>query len=103
MIAARRGNAMPSRLAIFVLFVNLSPVHLSHAQQVTSEVVIPGASVNDGYQIGWTTCGIDGQLYRHPADGHLRSVMRVARDGSTLIYALPDEGFPMLLHPMGTA
>ena len=72
----------------------------STAQQITNDVVIQGASVNDGYG-DWLTCGVDGQVYRHPG-GHLTSVMRVSPDGSTLLFRLPEQVYPREIAPAGT-
>jgi hypothetical protein len=72
---------MPSRFAIAVIFASLFAIHISSAQQVTSDVVVSNAAVNDDYG-GWTECGADGQVYRHPSSGALRSIMRVSPDGS---------------------
>jgi hypothetical protein len=91
---------MPSRFAITVLFASISSIHISYAQQVTSDVVVSGASLNDGY-IGWATCGAHGQVYRRPGSGRLTSVMRVARDGSTLTFALPEGFWPDAVAPDG--
>lgn len=102
MIASKGGDTMSSRFAIAVLFASILPIHISYAQQVTSDVVVSGASLNDGYGVGWNTCGVDGQVYRRPGNGHLTSVMRVALDGSTLIFALPDEVWPDAVAPDGT-
>ena len=102
---------MPSRSAIALFLANLLPVHISYAQQVpcppvsteqiVSDVVVSGASVNDGY-LGWTTCGTDGQVYRHPGGGHLTSIQRVSPDGSTLLFSLPDNVWPAAIAPAGT-
>jgi hypothetical protein len=78
---------MPSRFAIAVLLASISPMHASFAQQISSDVVISGASLNDGY-MGRALCDADGQLYRGP-NSHRASIMRVARDGSTLLFTLP--------------
>jgi hypothetical protein len=79
---------MSSRFAVAVL-VAISSAHIGYAQQVVSDVVVSGASLNDGF--GGVTC-VDGQLYRF--GGHLDSVMRVAQDGSTLMFQLPHEQWP---------
>lgn len=102
---------MPCRSAIALLLANLLPVYISYAQQlpcppvstdqVISEVVVSAASVNDNYG-GWTTCGTNGQVYRHPGSGHLTSIQRVSPDGSTLIFSLPDEVSPKAIAPSGT-
>jgi hypothetical protein len=90
---------MPSRFAIAAIFAFLA-IHISSAQQVTSDVVVSNASLNDGYG-GWSTCGVDGQVYRHPS-GRLRSIMRVSRDGSTLLFTVPDDVWPGTFAPAGT-
>jgi hypothetical protein len=69
---------MPGRFTISVLLVNMVLLNNSSAQQaacpplstaqIVSDVVVQGASVNDGYG-GWPTCGVDGQVYRHPSGG----------------------------------
>ena len=69
------------------------------SRQVTSDVVVSGASLNDGYGVGDTVCGTDGQVYRPPM-GRLASVMRVSKDGSTLVFALPAEAWPDVFAPM---
>jgi hypothetical protein len=80
---------MPSRFVIFAVFLaSISPIPASHAQQITSDVVISGASLNDGY-MGWAICDAEGQIYRG-FGGRENAVMRVARDGSTLRFALPE-------------
>jgi hypothetical protein len=91
---------MSSRLAFALLF----PVVLaaaSPAQEITGDVVVQGASVNDGYQ-GWTTCGVDGQVYRRPGTGAAHSVMRVSTDGSSLVFILPEHAHPDVIAPAGT-
>jgi hypothetical protein len=105
------GLVMPCRSTIALLLANILPVYISYAQQppcppvsteqVISDVVVSGASVNDGYG-GWTTCGMDGQVYRHPGSGHLRSIQRVSPNGSTLIFSLPDNVWPAAMAPAGT-
>jgi len=74
---------------------------ISPAQQIASDVVVQGASVNDGYG-GWPSCGVDGQVYRHPGGGDLTSVMRVSPDGSTLLFTLPEHVYPGVIAPAGT-
>jgi hypothetical protein len=71
------------------------------AQQVTGDVVIQGASLNDGYG-GPSACGADGQLYRSPSGGATRSVMRVSPDGSSLLFTLPGDARPWVMAPAGT-
>jgi len=90
---------MPSRFAVAVLFASIS-IYISYAQQVTSDVVVSGAPLNDGY-MSWDTCGADGQLYRRPSV-HLNSIQRVAPDGSTMIFALPGDAVPHAIAPAGT-
>lgn len=102
---------MPCRSAIALLLANLLPVYIGYAQQlpcppvsteqVISDVVVSGASVNDNYR-GWTTCGTDAQVYRHPWSGHLTSIQRVSPDGSTLLFSLPDNVWPAAIAPAGT-
>lgn len=90
---------MCARFAFALLFsaVLAAP---SPAQQ-TGDIVVQGASVNDGYG-GWPTCGVEGQLYRHPSGGNLTSVMRVSPDGSTLMFRLPEQVYPDEIAPAGT-
>jgi hypothetical protein len=91
---------MCSRLAFALLFsVVLSAV--SPAQQITGDIVVQGASLNDGYG-GFTTCGADGQVYRLPGSGAASSVMRVSPDGSSLVFTLPDHAYPGLVASVGT-
>ncbi|HEV3306491.1 MAG TPA: hypothetical protein VGZ91_08625 [Candidatus Sulfotelmatobacter sp.] len=91
---------MCSRFAFALLFSGVLAA-IGPAQQVTSDVVVQGASVNDGYG-GWPTCGVDGQVYRHPSGGDLTSVMRVSPDGSTLLFRLPEHVNPGVIAPAGT-
>jgi hypothetical protein len=80
-------------IAVAVIFASISASHVSFGQQITSEVVISGASLNDGYW-GSGTCDDDGQPYRRPLNarpgGQGVSLMRVAKDGSTLLFTLPE-------------
>jgi len=92
---------MRFRLSVGLLFGSILAIHISYAQKVTSDIVVVGASVNDGYG-GWTTCGVDGQVYRRPGSGRLTSIMRVSRDGSTSLFALPDGLRPQVFAPAGT-
>ena len=101
---------MSFRSAIALLLANILPVHISYAQQapcppvstaqIVSDVVVSGASLNDGYG-GWTTCGVDGQVYRHTS-GRLTSIQRVSPDGSTLVFSLPGDAWPKAIAPTGT-
>jgi hypothetical protein len=101
---------MPRRSAIALLLASVLPVQVSYAQQapcppvsteqIISDVVVSGASVNDGYG-GWTTCGVEGQVYRHPGSGQFRSIQRVSPDGSTLLFSLPDNVWPAAIAPAG--
>jgi hypothetical protein len=80
---------MPSRFAIIaVLLISISPIPASHAQQITSDVVISGSTFNDGY-MNWAVCDSEGQIYRGWGDRRENAVQRVARDGSTLRFTLP--------------
>jgi hypothetical protein len=79
---------------IFVVAIavaSMGVIYPSSGQQITSDVVISSASMNDGY--GNSNCDEDGQLYRIPMNarpgGEPVSVMRVAKDGSTLLFTLP--------------
>lgn len=102
---------MSHRSTVALLLAYLLPFHISYAQQaccsplsteqVISDVVVSGASFNDGY-MGWTTCGNDGQVYRHPGSGRLTSIQRVSPDGSTLIFSLPDDAVPHAIAFAGT-
>jgi hypothetical protein len=83
---------MNSRLkvAIALSFASILAAHSSLSQEITSDVVISGASLNDGY--AGSHCDDDGQLYRPPVStrpGQSVSLMRVAKDGSTLLFTLP--------------
>jgi hypothetical protein len=81
---------MASRFVILaVVLASISPVPASHAQQIASDVVISGSTFNDGYMI-WGVCDAEGQIYRGWGDQLENSVMRVARDGTTLRFTLPD-------------
>ena len=102
---------MPGRFTICVVLAHLVLLGSSYAQkapcppvstaQIVSDVVVQGASMKDGYG-GWPTCGMDGQVYRHPGGGDLRSVMRVSRDGSTLLFTMPDDVLPGLIARAGS-
>lgn len=85
---------MTARRAIAIVCLtlfSLSPV--AYAQQVISDNVVSGAGLNDGYY-DWG-CDAQGRLYRRGnREGIRASVMRVARDGSTLVYRVPDAGEP---------
>jgi hypothetical protein len=78
-------------VAIAIAVAGISAIRPSFAQQITSDVVISGASLNDGY--GGSHCDEDGQLYRRPVNARPgrqgASLMRVAKDGSTLLFTLP--------------
>ena len=78
-------------LAIAIAVASMGVIYPSSGQQITSDVVISGASMNDGY--GRSNCDEDGQLYRIPMNarpgGEPVSVMRVAKDGATLLFTLP--------------
>jgi len=91
---------MCSRFAFAVLFCAALPI-ATPAQEITGDVVVQGASLNDGYQ-GFTTCGVDGQVYRSPGTGAAHSVMRVSPDGSTLVFLLPEHSYPDAIAPAGT-
>jgi hypothetical protein len=91
---------MYSRLA-FALLSSAVLVSVSPAQQTTSDVVVQGASLND-VNGGWPTCGADGQLYRGPSGGDSTSVMRVSRDGSTLLFRLPEHAYPQAVAATNT-
>jgi hypothetical protein len=91
---------MCSRFAFAVLFC-AAWAAASPAQEITGDVVVQGASMNDGYQ-GWTTCGVDGQVYRRPGMGAAHTVMRVSPNGSSQVFILPDHAYPGLVAPFGT-
>lgn len=89
--AAYRGAAMRLRLLAAFAVAGWGAVPASFAQQITSDVVVSGASINDGYTNA--SCDEAGQLYRSPInvrpDGRPVSVMRVGKDGSTVLFTLP--------------
>jgi hypothetical protein len=58
LIVPKSRAALTSRCAIAIGFASISAIYPSFAQQITSDVVISGASLNDGYT-GWT-CDDDG-------------------------------------------
>lgn len=101
---------MPARFTISVLFTSIAlfsgysqqaacpPVNTA---QIVSDVVIRGASVNDGYG-NWPICGVDEQVYRRPSGGVLTSVMRVSPDGSSLLFKLPGQAIPNTIAPAST-
>jgi len=91
---------MTSR-SVFALLLSAAAGTFSFAQEITSDVIVQNASVNDGYG-GWPLCGVGGQVYRHPGGGDLTSVMRVSPDGSTLLFTLPEDVFPGVIAPAGT-
>jgi hypothetical protein len=78
-------------LAIAIAVAGLGVIYPSSGQQITSDVVVSGASTNDGYRN--SNCDEDGQLYRIPMyarpGGEPVSVMRVAKDGTTRLFTLP--------------
>lgn len=102
---------MPGRFKISLLLVNIALLNSSYSQQaacppvstaqIVSDVVIRGASVNDGYGY-WPICGVHGQVYRRPSVGRLTSVMRVSPDGSSLLFKLPDGAYVQATAPAGT-
>lgn len=101
---------MPGRFKISIVLANVvllngyaqqAPCPPVSTAQVVSDVVVRGASVNDGYG-NWPMCGIDGQVYRGPAVGRLTSVMRVSPDGSSLLFTLPEHTYPQAISPAGT-
>ncbi len=75
--------------ATVFLFVVSSAVHGCYAQQVMSDVAISGAGLNDGYLNGGQ-CDSQGNLYRERNHSRRTSVMRVAWNGSTVVFATPD-------------
>jgi hypothetical protein len=82
----------PHRLTIIAVLAYF-PLSCAAAQQsnpqTTNDVVIRGATLNDGL-MGPMTCNADGQVYRRPS-GRGVSVMRVDKDGSTLLFTLPEQ------------
>jgi hypothetical protein len=86
---------MLSRLSFYFVFVSLFSTCLGEAQRASSDVVVSGASVNDPYSLT-AMCGANGQVYRWTwgISSHLNSVMRVARDGSTVLFMLPQDAHP---------
>jgi hypothetical protein len=71
------------------LFASISAIHVSYAQEIVSDVVISGSTFNDGF-MNWAVCDSEGQIYRGWGDRRENAVMRVARDGSTLRFTLPE-------------
>jgi hypothetical protein len=95
------ATPMPSRftIATAIFFFAICPtMQRGYAQQVTSDVVISGAAVNDGYIIPGL-CDSEGQLYRRSAGLGTQSVMRVARDGSTMTFTTPESSGLLLVAP----
>jgi len=102
---------MPNRFTTSFLLANIVLLNASYAQQATcppvstaqivSDVVVQGASTNDGYG-GWPVCGVDGQVYRTPSRRDLTSVMRVSRDGSTLLFSPPEHVHPEVIAASGS-
>jgi hypothetical protein len=78
-------------LVIAIAVAGLGAVYPSSGQQITSDVVVSGASTKDGY--GNSNCDEDGELYRIRMNarpgGEPVSVMRVAKDGSTVLFTIP--------------
>jgi hypothetical protein len=78
-------------LVIAMAFAGLGAVYQSSGQQITSDIVVSGASTNDGY--GNSNCDEHGELYRIRMNarpgGEPVSVMRVAKDGSTVLIMIP--------------
>jgi hypothetical protein len=77
--------------AVAIAVASMGVIYPSSGQQITSDVVISSASMNDGY--GNSNCDGDGQLYRillnaRPS-GEPVSVMRVAKDGATVLFTIP--------------
>src|SRR5215472_9758656 len=102
---------MPDRFTTSVLLANIVLLNASFAQkapcppvstsQIVSDVVVQGSSMNDGYG-GWPVCGVGGQVYRKPDGGDRTSVMRVSRDGSTLLFSPPEHGYPVVIAAAGS-
>jgi hypothetical protein len=86
--------SMTSRFAIAIGLASILVIYPSVAQQLTSDVVISGASIKDGYMGG--SCDDEGHLYLRPVNarprpsGKAMSLLRVAKDGSTLLFTLPE-------------
>jgi hypothetical protein len=92
---------MPFRFMIASVILSLfigAATQVAYAQQVTSDVVIFGAGPNDGY-VNPGLCDSEGQLYRRSHGRGAQSVMRVARDGSTVIFATPENEGLLLVAP----
>lgn len=102
---------MPGRSTISVLLANVVFLTICYSQQahcppvstaqVVSDVVVQGASMNDGYG-GRAACGVDGQVFRYPGGGERRSVMRVSPDGTNLLFTMPEKIFPGIVAPVGS-
>jgi len=83
---------MRFRFAISALLCACAlPIHLGYAQQITRDVLVSGVGLEDG--ASGFRCDSEGQAYRMPAIGGRidNSVMRVARNGSTLLFKFPAE------------
>ena len=96
---------MPRRFTTIVSFACISIPCASFAQQApkqpAKDVVISPARLNDGF-MGPMTCNDEGQVYRRPG-GRGGSVMRVDKDGSTLLFTLPEpEQRVDVIAPAGT-
>jgi hypothetical protein len=89
-----QGPATRSRFlfVIAIVFAGLSAIYPTSAQQITSDVVISGATLHDQYEL-FAYCDDDGEFYRRPRaarpGSQAVSIMRVAKDGSTLLFTLP--------------
>lgn len=103
-----------SRFSLLLALLILLAI-ISYAQNTNRDVVVPGASVNDPYSVT-SMCGGDGQVYRWTSGNpsQVNSVMRVGRDGSTVLFMLPQgadggvraatsEGLYVLSHHHGKA
>jgi hypothetical protein len=95
----------PRQFTIIAVLTLISTPCAAVAQQSnpqsTNDVVIRGATLNDGL-MGPMACNAEGQVYRRPA-GRGLSVMRVDNDGSTQLFTLPvSERMVGVIAPAGT-
>ncbi len=74
-----------------LLFAWVLPIPVTNAQQITSDVLVSGVGLEDG--ASGFACDSKGQAYRMPIIGGRsdNSIMRISRDGSTLLFKFPAE------------
>jgi hypothetical protein len=84
-----------SRLALQLAALVVLSITISNAQTGDRDVVVSGASSNDPYSVT-ARCEADGQVYRWASMqwNQPGSIMRVARDGSTVLFMLPQRATP---------